>query len=104
MDKKRFVRDPLKVRSPLPKQVGFKFKKEVSENERKAILRKTRSWKEVRSVEQVFKNTDMDLSDHMMGLYILFVKNNAQIELVLKKLQAISEIEYAYVPSGRSWR
>lgn len=100
-DKKRFVRDPMRVRKPLPNQIGFKFKKEVSVKRKKIVLKNICSWKEVETVEQVFKDTGVDLSDSMINLYILFVKKSIQIEAILKKLQSLPEIEYAYLPPTR---
>ena len=89
---------------PLPNQVVFKFKNKVSVGNKNKILKRIRSWKGVVSAEQVFKDTDMNLSESMMGLYILFVRKGEQTKPRLKNLKAIPEFEYAYIPHTRSPR
>ena len=104
MKRTKLFRDLPRGGSPLQRQVGFKFGNNVSSENKKNVLRCICSWKEVKSVQQVFENTGVDLNDSMLNLYILFVKRSGQAEPILKKLRAIPEIEYAYLPPVRSPR
>ena len=105
MNRNKYSRDPLDgSKPPKSRQIGFKFKGNASKDKVKDVLREIRSWKEVESVEQVFKNAVLEVSDSLMNIYILFVKKDDQIMPILKKLKSKRDIEYAYLPPSRTPR
>ena len=103
MDRNKYSRDSLdRSKPPKSRQIGFKFKSNASKDKVKDILREIRSWKEVKSVEQIFKKTVLEVNDSLMNIYILFVKKDDQIIPILKRLKSKRDIEYVYLPPSRS--
>ena len=105
MVRNKYCRDPLdRNNPPKSRQIVFKFKGNTSKDKIKEALREIRSWKEVESVKQIFKNAVLDVNDSLMNICILFVRKDDQIVPIIKRLKSKRDIEYAYLPPSKSPR
>ena len=77
-------------------QVIFRFRNSASKKTKNAILEKISLWKEVKSVERVFDNSDSGASS--VELYVVYAKISSQVDSIVNRLQSIAEIKYAYSP------
>lgn len=108
MSRKSFDRDPIRSGSVKKNEVIFKFKLQISDKDKKESLKKIRSWPEVKSVKQIFEGTNVLDSKGSVGwwmnLYVAHTKRRSQIKRLVDKLNALNEIDEAYVSPGRSFK
>lgn len=95
----RDIKNATKDSAPQNSQVIFAFRNRISKQKKDIILEKIRSWKDVESVEQVFDETDTNISS--VELHVVYVKTSKQVDVMANKLQSLAEIKYAYAPPTR---